>query len=1570
MKKLLISILACLCIGATALGVSACSDDEVVQGPQGSQGEQGIQGEQGPQGEKGDKGDAGSDGQDGSDGRDGVDGSDGQDGEDGEDGITPQLKIGTDNYWYVSYDNGVTWISLGVKATGANGQDGQNGQNGSDGADGEDGSDGRDGVDGSDGQDGSDGRDGVDGSDGQDGEDGITPQLKIGDDNYWYVSYDEGETWESLNIKATGSDGATGATGATGVGIQSITINADGDFVVTYTNGTTQTVVAPNKHTHTYGAWKWYGNGDQTCENRLYYQLCATCGDIAWREGSNDDHKWEATVTTQPTCQAMGYDSKVCEICEKVVKSNYVNSLGHSYVYHEAKAATCTENGWYAYKTCSRAGCGYTTYQTQYSTGHSYTNYIYNEDATCTANGTKTAVCDNGCGATKTLTATNTILAHIYAEGICIRCEALQTQGLRYALNSAKTAYTVTGLGSCSVADVVIPAKYNNLPVTAIGERAFEGESSITSVVIPDSVTAIEMYAFSGCRNLTNITLGNKVESIGILAFEQTNITSINIPASMKQIGSAAFFGNSCKAVYITDLTAWCEIEFGSNLLDSPYAGEFSNPLWQGKLYLNGELVTELVIPDGVTEIKPRSFCRYSDLVSVSIPDSVTKIGDYAFLGCSNLTSVEIPDSVTSIGKYAFSSCGGLTSIEIPDSVTTISNSAFRDCTALTEIKYNAIECTDLTGGSVSAKNGVFSGAGTDGTGVEVTIGAKVKKIPAHLFSPDFNTSTTNIVGVEFEDGSVCETIGKGAFESCDKLTSIALPNSLLTIGGGAFAGCSGLSGNLEIPHLVTEIAYSAFAHCSGLTSVTIGENITAIGERAFYDCRDLTTIYVDVTLEEWEEVEKDASWCDTSVQVVLKYSQGLQYQLNAAQDGYTVTGIGSCQDTDMRISPTYQGLPVTAIASCAFMDCSNLTSVVIPDSVITIGNDAFMQCGNLTSVTLGNGVESIGYTAFALTNIISINIPASLKKIDSGAFYKQALDVYVTDLAAWCGIEFGVAGDSTSAFPDEGPNPLTYGGKLYLNGELVTELVIPDTVTEIKSKVFYKYDSLTSVFIPASVTKIGKNAFGGCANLTEIALENDENTDHSKWKIEGYAENRYWSMGGTWETSYYPYEETLVVYTSTSLLLSGSKIVQFENNANDWTLYYASCTWTRMSHGVYKTVVTEATCEDDGYTTYTCNCGKTYITNYVSALGHDYVSHEAQEETCEEAGWAAYVACSHSGCTDTTYVEIPALGHDYVSHEAQEETCEEAGWEAYRTCSRCDYTEYEEISALGHDYETLFTAPTATRDGCTEYTCSICGDNFIENIIPVAFSINGNNRNMVPFEGGYYKGGKVQDFIIPAVFQYDDVWYRVTGIEREAFGTPILVGENKEYHLAVKTIVIPDSVAYIDSLAFAFPGRNGLTNVVVGASNKNFVSVDGSLYTKDMKTILLYAYGKTDTTFTIPSGVTTIAAGAFYGANLKTVVIPDTVTIIENYAFARSYVTDIDISRSLVFIGYAAFSDTSLGSCEFLSTGSWYVTKNEEDWKDKVGGTYVKSTDIKHINTAAQYLRSTYCAYYWYKVV
>ena len=227
-----------------------------------------------------------------------------------------------------------------------------------------------------------------------------------------------------------------------------------------------------------------------------------------------------------------------------------------------------------------------------------------------------------------------------------------------------------------SITNITIPDS-----VTSISDYAFYECSSLSSVVIGDSVTSIGHSAFSGCDNLSSVVIGDSVTSISDFAFYSCDaLTSISLPNSVTSIGKLVFYGctDYTKNIYITDIAAWCNISFND---------DYSTPMRPGdKLYINGELLTELIIPDSVTSISDYAFYNCLSLKSLTISGNVDSIGIGAFKNCKNVESLNIHEGVTSIGDSAFAYLGvsdyyeKLRTISIPNSVKTIGASAFYRC--------------------------------------------------------------------------------------------------------------------------------------------------------------------------------------------------------------------------------------------------------------------------------------------------------------------------------------------------------------------------------------------------------------------------------------------------------------------------------------------------------------------------------------------------------------------------------------------------------------------------------------------------------------------------------------------------------------------------------------------------------------------------------------------------------------------------------------------------------------------------------------------------------------------------
>lgn len=493
--------------------------------------------------------------------------------------------------------------------------------------------------------------------------------------------------------------------------------------------------------------------------------------------------------------------------------------------------------------------------------------------------------------------------------------------------------------------------------------------------------------------------------------------------------------------------------------------GKIINPYYKSNInivsnkYENGKGVIRF--DDTLTNITDYYFSSCFNLANIILPDSVITIGNYAFEDCSGLKSVTIPGSVTAIGNNAFDNCFNLVNVIIPDSVITIGDEAFRFCSSLA---------------SVTIGNNV------------TTIGEHAFWMCSNLTNITIPDSVTTIGNSAFADcssladvtiGNGVTTIENGAFSSCDNLINITIPDSVKSIGINPFNNCPNLaefrgkfaskdgrclivSGVLNsfapagcteysIPNSVTTIGDFAFSSCGNLIKITIPDSVTVVGDSAFYDCNNLITINIPdsvITIG-------DAVFCRCSSLASVEIPNSVKTIEDSAFaycDSLTSATLGS---------------GITTIENYLFAWCPNLTSITIPDNVTTINTYAFYFCEGLTSVTIPDSITSIGYGAFLDCYCLT--------------------SVHITDLSAWCKINFNDW--SSNPFYSHGHSDWlnTEELYLYLNGEKVTDLVIPNDITVIKQYTFYNYCSLASVVIPDSVTTIEKCAFWGCNNIASI---------------------------------------------------------------------------------------------------------------------------------------------------------------------------------------------------------------------------------------------------------------------------------------------------------------------------------------------------------------------------------------------------------------------------------------------------------------------------------------------------
>ena len=1026
-----------------------------------------------------------------------------------------------------------------------------------------------------------------------------------------------------------------------------------------------------------------------------------------------------------------------------------------------------------------------------------------------------------------------------FSSGAPVQVATLTSDFIYTSTGSGVTITGYTGAGGA----VTIPSTIFGEAVIAIGNYAFQdninftSNTNLTSINIPATVTSISNYAFSGCSGLTAINVDSSnpnYSSLNGILYNKTQtiliqcpagITgSITIPTSVTGIGDNAFQG--CSSLTSISIPSGV-ISIG----DSAFSG------------CSG--LTSITIPSGVNIIRQNTFSWCMGLTSITIPNLVTSIGDNAFQYCQGLASITLGNGVTTIGQDAFSGCRGLTSITIPSSVTTIGQDAFSDCIGLTAIT------VDLSNASYSSLNGIlYNFAKT--TLIQCPAG-----ITGSITLPASVTS-----------------IGNSAFEGCSSLTSITLGNGVISIGSFAFSGCSSLT-SITIPASVTSIGNRSFSSCSGLTAINVDSlNMT------YSSLNSVLYNKTQTNLIQYPEGKTGSITFPTNITTIDDNAFYGCRGLGGITLPNTVTTIGGFAFAYSTVTSITLPNSVTSIGDNAFNGCSSLTSITIGNGVTTIGWSAFSGCSGLTSITIGNGVTTIGSFAFSgCSSLTSITIPSSVTTLGQDVFYG-------------CSSLTAINVDSFN------PNYSSLNGVLYNKTQTTLiqcpagktgSIIIPASVTSIGNNAFSYCNGLTSITIPSTVTIIGFDAFSNCTSLTAINV-NSSNLNYSS--INGVLYNKTQTTliqcpGGITGSITIPASVT----TINDFALSGCSSLT-AINVDSSNLNYSSLNGVLYN----KTQTTLIQCPGGLTGSITIPASVTSIGNS-AFFGCNGLTSIVINAT--NIGFAAF-----SGLSGLTSILI---GSSVIS----------IGYGAFSNCSSLTSIT---VDSSNPNYSSL----NGVLYNKTQTTLIQCPEGIIGSITIPASVVNN-------FSGGY--GGTFFNCTSLTAINVDSSNPNYSSING------VLYNKNQTTLIqcpAGKTdsITLPASVTTIGLDAFYF---NSLTAITVDSSNPNYSSLNGILYNKNQTTLIQCPGGITGSII-IPSTVTSIGDRAFSNCSgLTSITLPVSLITIGQDAFSDcTSLTAIYFSGNTPILIITPFAPNST----FMNVpGTIYYLSSSNGWSTTFGG-------------------------------
>lgn len=537
--------------------------------------------------------------------------------------------------------------------------------------------------------------------------------------------------------------------------------------------------------------------------------------------------------------------------------------------------------------------------------------------------------------------------------------------------------------------------------------------------------------------------------------------------------------------------------------------------------------VKRIVIPDGLKTVGASAFRGCENLTRINLPDTVETVGSHAFYNCKSLATASLSNQLKTLGAFAFYNCKVLGAVSLPEGLEAIGENAFFNCTALTSITVP----DSVTSIGVS----VFKGC-ENLTSLSVPFIGNGRSSATTSFLSYFFGGTSaadnkydvpeKLVTVAVTD---CTLLGASAFKDCARIKALSLPETLTSVGAGAFEGCVGIEtvivsdlgrwcgvdfasadanplaagatlyqGNavvtmLTVPETVSAIKPYAFYNCKSINSLIVKNGATSIGASAFEGCENIHSVIIAETVS---RIGASAFKGCAQMESLTVPFVGAELDGSINTHLSYIFGGRDRDDNELFVPATLQYVTVTkstVIGYAAFYGCKNIHNITLPDSLLTIESAAFSACISLTSIYLPETLTYIGDSAFsycsallradipdrvmtmgkfcfyACTSLGSVTIGKSLTAVDNNAFHG-------------CSLLYSVTFAEDSALK-------TIGDRAFLDCAKLSGIVIPNGVTLIDSYAFAGCSSITSIVFPDSVTTIKDAAFHSCSSLSSVTI-------------------------------------------------------------------------------------------------------------------------------------------------------------------------------------------------------------------------------------------------------------------------------------------------------------------------------------------------------------------------------------------------------------------------------------------------------------------------------------------------